>query len=147
MLRVGQDVYSLYSGAPNPSKLMSALDEYSHIKPADYGTAYGAAFERAIEEVQIATKKNPKTLSAIIVMGDGADERVEKGGNIDWERLPTQLGKLPKSTILAFLYIDPEPGDRYGQSLRAVFGDRLIIVPAALVGKKTTPNLLQMMKR
>lgn len=124
--RLDDAVYNIYSGPPIMRRLKQALETYSQVKPGESGTAYGAAINRGLEDIQQASIPQ----AALIILGDGADELCKGGGNIDWKTLPLAFHSFPASASLAFLYTPPKFGDRYRQALAPVLGDKRLLILA-----------------
>jgi hypothetical protein len=129
--RVASDVHWLYSNEKtSQKKLNEALDGYLTVDAADKGTAYGTALERSVIEAADASTKTKRT--AVLIVGDGANERSSNGRNVDWEKLPQTFKAFPANARLYFLFIEPRAGDRFREALRPVLGDRLeLFTPSA----------------
>lgn len=122
--RVAGEVYWLYDNErPGGKKLMEALGEYVKVATNDRGTAYGTALERGLKEARDVSGKVGR--SAVVILGDGADERSSKGANIDWATLPQRFEKFPQNANLFFLFVAPQAGDRFRETLKPVLGERL----------------------
>jgi hypothetical protein len=124
--RVASGVQWLYSSEKtSDKKLKDALTGYLSVDHDDNGTAYGTALEGSVAEAQRAPATPSRT--AVLLIGDGADERSLNGRNVDWEKLPRQFQTFPKNARLYFLFISPKAGHRFRETLLPVLGDRLAL--------------------
>lgn len=137
--RVASDVHWLYSSEKtSEKKLKEALDSYLTVDVADNGTAYGTALERSVVEAVDAAAKTSRT--AVLIMGDGADERSTNGRNVDWEKLPQTFKAFPANARLYFLFVEPRAGDRFREVLRPVLGERLELYTPSASADGTAKN-------
>lgn len=153
--KLGEDVYSIYSGSPKQPKFIEIMDAYAVSKPNEYGTAYGAALKRGLKEIHVDAERKPAEgkqapRHTLLFLGDGADETVKSGQNITDEDMKQLINQFPKDGYLGFMYIKPENGDRFRELLYPVLGDeRLqIITPVeAKDNKRVLNNLYKHLER
>jgi hypothetical protein len=123
------------------------LGGISQSKPQESGTAYGRGIERALEDAELALKHENNV--AVVVLGDGADEYVTTGGNIQWPPLLEHIARLPvEKSVLAFLYVHPQWGDAFKKNLEARYYDRLLIrEPGEAQENKTILDIRKFIRR
>lgn len=144
--KLGEDVYHLYSGEPKRQKMTEIMDVYAQSKSNERGTAYGMALERGMEEIKVADEQGHRT--ALVFLGDGADEIVKKGGNLSDKELSILYQKFPENALLSFVYIDPRNGDRFRRALYPVLKERLqIISPIEAEDKKALQKFYEWLGR
>ena len=125
-------------------RLIEALDQNTQVDKEERGTAYGTALTRAVREARTLSPKVART--AVVLLGDGEDERSTRGGNIDWATLPAQYADFPAEAHLFLLYVTPKAGDRLREALKPILKDRLhLFVPAdsGAAATSTIRNYLQ----
>lgn len=127
LYRVNNRVHNLYTGDPVRRGLKSVITAYMDSPQDAGGTAYGTALVRGLEEAKLAAEKGHRV--GLFILGDGADERVKDGGNIDDALLNTVKQEFPKDGVLAFMYVDPKNGDRIYSSLNSSLGPRFKALP------------------
>jgi hypothetical protein len=144
--RVASGVHWLYSSEKtSDKKLKDALNGYLNVNRDDNGTAYGTALEGSIKEAKRVAAGTSRT--AVLLIGDGADERSLNGRNVDWEKLPRQFQSFPKNARLYFLFVSPTAGHRFRETLLPVLGDRLALyTPEASTDGTAKNKILEYLK-
>lgn len=146
VLRMSRDVYGLYDGDPRSRNLTAALEEYSQVKPEESGTAYGEALKRGLAEALAASKEGLRP--AILVVGDGADEKVAGGGNVHWDQLGRDFADFPGDGRLAFVYIEPKWADRFDKALSGALRERVkFMSPPEAAGDEAVRTLRTLIGR
>lgn len=120
--RLNNEVNNLYTGDPIKRDLRRVLDTYLNLPQDRAGTAYGTALLRGLEEAKLASRRGD--LVALFVLGDGADETVSSGHNLDDGVLTRIEREFPKDGVIAFLYADPKYSDRIYKRLHGVMDTR-----------------------
>lgn len=144
--KLGEEVYHLYSGEPKRQKLTEIMGTYAQSSTSERGTAYGIALQRGLEEMKTASELKHK--SALIFLGDGADEKVKAGGNLDEKTLAALYQTYPIDALLSFVYIEPKNGDRFRRALHPVLKERLqIISPVEAEEKKALQTFYKWLGR
>ena len=122
---VTEDAYEVYDGNPHKTSAMrEAMNKRSAFDSQAYGTAYGTALKKAIDDALIYKAKG--YTPAIIVLGDLENEgAVDK--QINWNTLPKNikntLNYIPDLS-LTFLFADPQKLDEIRQVLIPVFKEK-----------------------
>lgn len=129
ILKVSQDSYLIYEGAPGNAKGISkAMEAFTQYDSKDYGTAYGTAIKKAFEHS--LNMKKEGYVPAIVVIGDLENEgAVEK--QINWDTLPENVKKVQKyvpEIAMMFVYAHPEKLDMVKTKLNPVLGEQKLIV-------------------
>lgn len=126
---VSEDSYMVYEGAPHKTiAIRDALYKRSEFDSKAYGTAYGLALKKAIDDA-LRYQVDGYT-PAIVILGDLENEgAIDK--QINWETLPknikTTLKYIPDLS-LTFLYAHPQKLDKVKQTLVPVLGENKLIV-------------------
>ncbi len=129
ILRVSQDAYLIYEGAPtNGSTIQKTLDEFTKYDSKDYGTAYGEAMKKAFSHA--LNMKKEGYVPAIVVIGDLENEgAIEK--QLNWDTLPKNVEEAKKyapEISMMFLYAHPSKLDLVKEKLNPVLGESHLIV-------------------
>ena len=137
ILKVSQDSYLIYEGAPSDSKgIQKAVDTFTQYNAKDYGTAYGEAIKKAMEHC--LTMKKEGYVPAIVVVGDLENEG-DITKQIDWNNLPNNIKNIKTyipEIAMMFVYAAPEKLDLVKTKLNPVLGEsKLIIANEANVDK------------
>ena len=119
---VTEDAYEVYDGNPHKtSSMREAMNKRSEYDKQAYGTAYGVAIKKAVDDALIYKAKG--YTPAIVVLGDLENEgAVDK--QINWNTLPKNIKNTLKyipDLSLTFLYADPKKLDEVRQVLIPVF--------------------------
>ncbi len=126
---VTEDTYNIYNGKPNKLvAIKKTMEKRGGFDSESYGTAYGLALKKAVNDALIYKKEGYKP--AIIVLGDLENEG-DITKQINWNTLPANIKKtleyIPDLT-LAFLYAHPQKLDDVRQVLAPVMGEKNLIV-------------------
>ena len=126
---VTEDAYLIYNGKPNKLVAMrETLEKRSQYDSKAYGTAYGLALKKAIDDALRYKEEGYKP--AIIVLGDLENEgALDK--QINWALLPENIKNVQKyipDLFLVFLYASPNKLDDVRQKLIPVLGEKYLIV-------------------
>ena len=122
LYRVNNKVHNLYTGEPLRKGLRTVLNAYMDSPQDAAGTAYGTALQRGLDEAKSAASRGHRV--GLFILGDGADERVKDGGNINQALLKKVADEFPREGVMAFMYVDPANGDPIYAKLSPVMGAR-----------------------
>ena len=126
---VTEDAFNVYNG--NPHKLVDmrkSMNKYGEFDPKAYGTAYGVALKKAINDS--LRYKEDGYQPAIVVLGDLENEG-DITKQINWNTLPSNLEKTLKyipDLSLTFLYAHPQKLDDVRQSLLTVLDEKKLVM-------------------
>ncbi len=129
ILKVSQDSYLIYEGAPSDSKgITKAVEAFTKYDSKDYGTAYGEAIKKALDHC--LTMKKEGFIPSIVVIGD-----LENEGNIskqiDWNTLPENIKNVQNyipELAMMFVYAKPDKLDLVKTKLNPILGEKKLIV-------------------
>lgn len=129
ILKVSQDSYLIYEGAPSDSKgITKAVETFTKYDSKDYGTAYGEAIKKALDHC--LTMKKEGFIPSIVVIGD-----LENEGNIskqiDWNTLPENIKNVQNyipELAMMFVYAKPDKLDLVKTKLNPILGEKKLIV-------------------
>ncbi len=126
---VTEDAYNVYNG--NPHKLVDmkkSMNKYGDYDPKAYGTAYGLALKKAVNDA-LRFKEDGYT-PAIIILGDLENEG-DITKQINWSTLPRNIEytlKYVPDLSLTFLYAHPQKLDDVRQTLLPVMDEKKIVI-------------------
>ena len=126
---VTEDAYNVYNG--NPHKLVDmkkSMNKYGDYDPKAYGTAYGLALKKAVNDA-LRFKEDGYT-PAIIILGDLENEG-DITKQINWSTLPKNIEytlKYVPDLSLTFLYAHPQKLDDVRQTLLPVMDEKKIVI-------------------
>ena len=126
-------------------RLIEALEQNTQVDKEERGTAYGTALTRAVKEARALSPKVARI--AVVILGDGADERSAQGGNIAWDQLPALYADFPDQAHLFMLYVTPKSGDRLRETLKPSLKDRLHLFVPADSGSAATSTIRNYLQR
>lgn len=122
---VTEDTFLIYN--ENPHKLNAirkAFEERGQLDAKSYGTAYGAALKKAVDDA--LTLKSEGYKPSIVILGDLENEGDIKK-QINWDKLPANMAKTMKyipELSIAFLYAHPKKLDAAREKLKNVIPDK-----------------------
>ncbi len=148
ILRVSEDAYLIYEGAPfNGSGIDKAMNAFTKYDESDYGTAYGVGLKKAFSHA-LTMKKNGY-MPAIVVLGDLENEgAVEK--QINWDTLPQNVKNVQKyapDLAMMFLYAHPEKLDMVKEKLGPILGEKKLLISPEQNVDKTVKNFVHALDR
>lgn len=148
ILRVSEDAYLIYEGAPfNGSGIDKAMEAFTKYDEKDYGTAYGVGLKKAFSHA-LTMKKNGY-LPAVVVLGDLENEgSVDK--QINWDTLPKNVQNVQKyapDLAMMFLYAHPEKLDMVKEKLGPVLGEKKLLISPEQNVDKTVKNFVHALDR
>ena len=148
ILRVSEDAYLIYEGAPfNGSGIDKAMNAFTKYDESDYGTAYGVGLKKAFSHA-LTMKKNGY-MPAIVVLGDLENEgAVEK--QINWDTLPQNVKNVQKyapDLAMMFLYAHPEKLEKKKKKLGPVLGEKKLLISPEQNVDKTIKNFVHALDR
>lgn len=122
---VTEDTYLIYDENPHKSgAIKKAFAEHAQFNSESYGTAYGLALKKAVDDALALKSEGYKP--AIVVLGD-----LENEGNINkqinWDKLPGNMEKTLKyipDLSLVFLYAHPTKLDLARNKLKNVIPNK-----------------------
>ena len=148
IVKVSQDSYLIYEGAPSDSKgITKAVETFTKLDSKDYGTAYGEAMKKAVSHSLTMYKEG--YIPSIVVIGDLENEgAIDK--QINWDTLPENIKKaqesLPDLTLM-FVYAHPEKLDMVKEKLGPVLGEKHLIVATEQMANKVSTRFLSAIGR
>lgn len=126
---VTEDAYNIYNGNPHKTIAMrNAMNKRSEFDSKAYGTAYGLALKKAIDDALIY--KADGYVPAIVILGDLENEG-DITKQINWNTLPKNIQNTLKyvpDLSLTFLYAHPQKLDDVRQALVPVMSEQKLIV-------------------
>lgn len=148
ILRVSEDAYLIYEGAPfNGSGIDKAMEAFTKYDANDYGTAYGIGLKKAFSHA--LTMKKSGYMPAIVVLGDLENEgAIEK--QINWKTLPQNVQNVQKyapDLAMMFLYAHPEKLDMVKETLGPVLGEKKLLISPEQNVDKTVKNFVHALDR
>lgn len=148
ILRVSEDAYLIYEGAPfNGSRIDKAMNAFTKYDEKDYGTAYGVGLKKAFSHA--LNMKKEGYLPAVVVLGDLENEgAVEK--QINWETLPQNVKNVQKyapDLAMMFLYAHPEKLDMVKEKLGPVLGEKKLLISPEQNVDKTVKSFIHALDR
>ena len=148
ILRVSEDAYLIYEGAPfNGSGIDKAMNAFTKYDEKDYGTAYGVGLKKAFSHA--LNMKKEGYLPAVVVLGDLENEgAVEK--QINWETLPQNVKNVQKyapDLAMMLLYAHPEKLDMVKEKLGPVLGEKKLLISPEQNVDKTVKSFIHALDR
>lgn len=143
ILRVSEDAYLIYEGAPtNGSGITKAMDAFTQYDEKDYGTAYGLGLKKAFNHC--LNLKKSGYVPAVVVIGDLENEGAIEN-QIDWKLLPENVKNImeyaPDLSIM-FLNAHPAKLDQAKETLTPVLGETHLIVAPEQTSDKAIRKFL-----
>ena len=122
---VKDDAYLIYNENPHKSgAIKRAFAEYGKFDSKSYGTAYGLALKKAVDDALFFKSEGYKP--SIVVLGDLENEGdIRK--QINWNKLPQNMQRTLKfipDLSLVLLYAHPKKLDNAREKLKTVIPDK-----------------------
>ena len=143
ILRVSEDAYLIYEGAPtNGSGITKAMDAFTQYDEKDYGTAYGLGLKKAFNHC--LNLKKSGYVPAVVVIGDLENEGAVEN-QIDWKLLPENVKSIMEyvpDLSMMFLNAHPAKLDQAKETLTPVLGETHLIVAPEQTSDKAIRKFL-----